>query len=52
LLVEKRLIQAHSDAPPEVHQLSVAACQPAGSRESIFGDVDGGPRGRSTKDDR
>ena len=39
LLVEERPTHAHGDAPQEVHQLSVATCQPAVGRESIFGDV-------------
>ena len=39
---------AHSGAPPEVHQLSVATCQPAAGRESTLG-----PLGHlSTKFDR
>ena len=38
LLVEKRLTNANSDAPSEVHQLSVATCQSAAGRESIFGE--------------
>ena len=38
LLVEKRLTNANSDAPPVVHQLSAASCQPAAGRESIFGE--------------
>ena len=48
LLVEKRLTNANSDAPSEVHQLSVATCQPAAGRESTLG-----PLGHlSTKFDR
>ena len=39
---------AHSGAPPEVHQLSVATCQPSAGRESTLG-----PLGHlSTKFDR
>ena len=34
----KRLTNANSDAPPGVDQLSVATCQPAAGRESIFGE--------------
>ena len=48
LLVEKRLTNANNDAPPGVHQLSVATCQPAAGRESTLG-----PLGHlSTKFDR
>ena len=36
LLVEKRLTNANSDAPPGVHQLSVATCQPAAGGKRIF----------------
>ena len=34
LPVEKRLTNANSDAPPEVHQLSVATCRNAAGRET------------------
>ena len=36
--VEKRLTHAHCDAPPEVHQLSIATCQlePAVGRDKLF----------------
>ena len=55
LLVEKRPTQAHSDAPPEVHQFSVAAYQPTAGQvgRACSVDVYGGPLGLlSTKVDR
>ena len=33
-----QISNANSDAPSEVHQLSVATCQSAAGRESIFGE--------------
>ena len=46
LLVEKRLTNANNDAPPGVHQLSVATCQPAAGRESTLGPLGHHPLAR------
>ena len=46
MLVEKRLTNANNDAPPGVHQLSVATCQPAAGRESTLGPLGHHPLAR------